>query len=82
MVASKDKWQEEDNVNAAGYTVVDLTTYARPVKDLTVRAGLFNALDKKYWQYQDLEGAKPTTDGLERRTQPGRNFGVNVKYDF
>ncbi|WP_419240018.1 TonB-dependent hemoglobin/transferrin/lactoferrin family receptor [Photobacterium leiognathi] len=82
MVASKDKWQEKDNVNAAGYTVVDLTTYARPAKDLTIRAGLFNALDKKYWQYQDLEGAKPTTDGLDRRTQPGRNFGVNVKYDF
>lgn len=56
MVATKDKWQEEDHFNTPGYTVVDMTTYYRPSKDLTVRAGLFNAFDKKYWQYQNVDG--------------------------
>ncbi|MCD9514475.1 TonB-dependent hemoglobin/transferrin/lactoferrin family receptor [Photobacterium carnosum] len=82
MVAAKDNWQDKSNLNVAGYTVVDLTTYYRPVKDMTVRAGLFNALDKEYWQYQDLAGTNQTTDGIDRRSQPGRNFGVNVNYDF
>ncbi|SMY31654.1 Hemin receptor precursor [Photobacterium malacitanum] len=82
MVAAKDNWQDKNNLNVAGYTVVDLTTYYHPVKDMTVRAGLFNALDKEYWQYQDMAGANKTTNGIERRSQPGRNFGINVNYDF
>ena len=82
MVAAKDNWQDKGNLNVAGYTTVDLTTYYHPVKDMTVRAGLFNALDKEYWQYQDMAGVNKTTDGIDRRSQPGRNFGINVNYDF
>ncbi|NAX20400.1 TonB-dependent hemoglobin/transferrin/lactoferrin family receptor, partial [Vibrio sp. V39_P1S14PM300] len=56
MVASKDDWQSEDNLDVAGYTTVDMTGYYKPMKDLTLRAGLFNALDKKYWLYNDVSG--------------------------
>ncbi|MBA5682229.1 TonB-dependent hemoglobin/transferrin/lactoferrin family receptor [Photobacterium damselae subsp. damselae] len=82
MVATKDKWQEEDHFNTPGYTVVDMTTYYRPSKDLTVRAGLFNAFDKKYWQYQNIDGITVGKENINRKTEPGRNWGVNVKYDF
>jgi hemoglobin/transferrin/lactoferrin receptor protein len=82
MVASKTDWELDDNLDASSYTVVDLTAYYRPMNDLTLRAGLFNALDEKYWQYQDLEGKTASTQGIDRRTQPGRNWGVNLNYDF
>lgn len=81
-VAAKDEWEEADNLEAPSYTVVDLTGYYRPTQDLTLRAGLFNAFDEKYWQYQDLEGTTASTDGIDRRTQPGRNWGVTLDYAF
>ncbi|UXI02540.1 TonB-dependent hemoglobin/transferrin/lactoferrin family receptor [Photobacterium sp. TY1-4] len=81
---SGSDWEaaEKPNVKAPGYAVVDLTAYYRPVNDLTLRAGLFNALDKKYWQYQDLEGVTASEQGIDRRTQPGRNWGVTLDYRF
>ncbi|OZS41445.1 TonB-dependent hemoglobin/transferrin/lactoferrin family receptor [Photobacterium sanguinicancri] len=89
VVASKsgDEWEKpaqgtEANVEAPSYAVVDLTAYYRPTQDLTLRAGLFNAFDEKYWLYQDLNGVTESTKGIDRRTQPGRNWGVNLDYSF
>lgn len=89
MVAAKsaDDWEapeegSDPNVEAPSYTVVDLTAYYRPANDLTLRAGLFNAFDEKYWQYQDLEGVTASTQGVDSRTQPGRNWGITLDYNF
>lgn len=81
MVDAKTEWSSEDNVDANGYTVVDLTGYYRPIKDLTLRAGLFNALDKKYHLYDDLTG-KTSVSNMDYYSQPGRNWGVSVDYQF
>lgn len=85
----KDEWERPDagqkpNVDAPGYAVVDLTTYYRPTNDLTLRAGLFNAFDKKYWQYQNLAGDSTATEQgkLDRQAEAGRNWGVTVDYAF
>ena len=84
MVASKTDWSSEDNVDAPGYALVDLTAYYRPMNDLTLRAGLFNILDKKYWLYDDLSGsdAAGETFSIDSKTQPGRNWGVSLDYQF
>lgn len=81
---SEDDWaaSPEPNVKAPGYAVVDLTAYYRPITDLTLRAGLFNALDKQYWQYQNLEGVAANEQGIDRRAEPGRNWGVTLDYSF
>ncbi|WP_154124807.1 TonB-dependent hemoglobin/transferrin/lactoferrin family receptor [Grimontia hollisae] len=82
---SGDDWSNANNVNnvsAPGYTVTDLTAYYRPMKDLTLRAGLFNVFDKKYWDYADLAGVDKDESGLDRRTQPGRNWGIEAEYVF
>ncbi|SKA60079.1 TonB-dependent hemoglobin/transferrin/lactoferrin family receptor [Enterovibrio nigricans] len=71
-----------DNVKASGYAVTDVTAYYRPMNDFTVRAGLFNAFDKKYWEYSDLSGKEADDQGLDRRTQPGRNWGIEAEYVF
>lgn len=80
MSASKDDWETDDNFVAAGYTIVDLTTYYSPMQDLTLRAGLFNALDKKYWVYSDINGN--VGENQDSQTQPGRNWGVSLDYQF
>ena len=82
MVASKDDWEEEDHAAAAGFGLVDLTTYYKPLDDLTLRAGLFNALDKKYWAYQDVSSSGHGAGGADRNSQPGRNWGLVVDYQF
>ncbi|MEZ8044576.1 TonB-dependent hemoglobin/transferrin/lactoferrin family receptor [Vibrio sp. 10N.222.54.F12] len=83
MVAAKDEWNSDDNVNVAGYTVVDLTAYYRPVTDLTLRAGLFNALDKKYWLYNDMSGrGHDSKFNTDIKSQPGRNWGISANYEF
>ncbi|MEF1292169.1 TonB-dependent receptor domain-containing protein, partial [Vibrio sp. M260118] len=84
MVARKSDWNSDTNVDAAGYALVDLTAYYRPMQDLTLRAGLFNALDKKYWLFDDLSGRDATgeTFSIDSKSQPGRNWGVSLDYQF
>ncbi|WP_055732495.1 TonB-dependent hemoglobin/transferrin/lactoferrin family receptor [Agarivorans gilvus] len=84
MVAAKkaDDWANQDNAPAPGHALLDLTAYYQPLQDLTLRAGLFNALDQKYWSYTELDGHAADDLGLDRYSQPGRNWGVDLAYKF
>ena len=83
MVARKSDWSDEDNIDAPGYGLVDLVGYYSPIRDLTLYAGLFNALNKKYWSYDELDGNKGTSGfNIDGKSQPGRNWGVSVDYQF
>ena len=73
---------------APGYGIVDITAYYKPLNALTLRAGLFNLTDKKYWIWDDIRdletsgrGVTPES-GLDRYSQPGRNFSVSARYEF
>lgn len=68
-----------DQAENPSATVVDLTAYYVPVKDLTLRAGLFNVTDEKYWAWDDVRGR--TELDLDD-TQAGRNWAITAKYDF
>ncbi|AIW16327.1 TonB-dependent hemoglobin/transferrin/lactoferrin family receptor [Vibrio tubiashii] len=61
-------------------TVVDLTAYYSPIKDLTLRAGLFNVTDEEYYNWNDVRGI--TSEEDKSLTQPGRNWAITAKYDF
>lgn len=67
-----------------GFAILDLTGYWNITKKAVVTAGLFNIFDRKYWLWSDLwrTALAPTSPGLERYTQPGRNFSVTFKYTF
>ncbi|USD68221.1 TonB-dependent hemoglobin/transferrin/lactoferrin family receptor [Vibrio sp. SCSIO 43136] len=82
MAAAKTGWETEDNLTVPGYATLDLTAYYQPMYDLTLRAGLFNAFDTKYWLFDDLAGRTSTSTGVDRYTQPGRNWSVSVEYFF
>ena len=59
--------------------MIDLTAYYRPIKDLTLSAGLFNLTDRKYWKWSDVRGE----DALDAdNTQAGRNWAITAKYEF
>ncbi len=68
-------------LDAPGYATLDLTAYYQPLEQLTVRAGVFNLTDKKYWDYMRLSNVTSTL-GLDRITETGRNIGVDVSYRF
>lgn len=80
-----DEWSNANNVNnikAPGYAKADITAYYQPLNNLMIRAGLFNATDVKYWNHMDLAGLAKDYIGLDRRAQPGRNWGIDLSYSF
>ncbi len=64
------------------FTILDLTAYARIVEGLTLRAGLFNLLDRKYAWWSDVRGLASTSTITDAFTQPGRNISVSLSYRF
>ncbi|HBC56318.1 MAG TPA: hypothetical protein DCZ03_04060 [Gammaproteobacteria bacterium] len=92
LVASKD---ESDMPNIAttrnptaepfstpGFGLLDFTLFYKPVPALTVRGGVFNVTDKKYWLYEDVRGRDANETFLDRFTQPGRHYSLSLTYDF
>jgi len=70
---------ENDMFLTDSSTVVDLTAYYVPIKDLTLRAGLFNLTDEKYYNWSDVNSLEEEDDYY---SQAGRNFSVTAKYRF
>ncbi|CAM3795182.1 TonB-dependent hemoglobin/transferrin/lactoferrin family receptor [Vibrio aquimaris] len=78
-LSSDIQTQTPDQVGTPSATVIDLTAYYRPIKDLTLSAGLFNLTDRKYWKWSDVRGE----DALDAdNTQAGRNWAITAKYEF
>ncbi|MDE1145463.1 MAG: TonB-dependent hemoglobin/transferrin/lactoferrin family receptor [Azospirillaceae bacterium] len=60
------------------FTIVDATAYWNVTENATVRAGVFNLFDEKYWWWSDVRGVAATSTVLDGYTQPGRNFGASI----
>lgn len=69
----------QNQIENPSSTVVDLTAYYKPLPDLTLRAGVYNLTDTKYWAWNDVRGLTAQDDDL---SQPERNYSVTVKYEF
>ncbi|KAF1054245.1 MAG: putative hemoglobin and hemoglobin-haptoglobin-binding protein 2 [Stenotrophomonas maltophilia] len=72
-----------------GFGMLDLTGYYKLTKDLTLNAGIYNLTDKKYWLWDDVRGYDGVGEAgvlspanIDRLTQPGRNFSVNLVWDI
>ncbi len=77
-------------------TVVDVFGYYKPVKRMTLRAGVYNLFNRKYHTWDSLRGinprstinslsvsdAKSAAQGLERYYAPGRNYAVSLEWKF
>ncbi|MEO5691749.1 MAG: TonB-dependent hemoglobin/transferrin/lactoferrin family receptor [Usitatibacter sp.] len=64
------------------YTIADITAFAKLGRNVTLRAGIFNLFDRKYWLWSDVRGVTNPGASAERYTQPGRSAGVQVKVEF
>jgi hemoglobin/transferrin/lactoferrin receptor protein len=74
-----DNGGTSDQVELPSATVVDLTAYYKPMKDLTVRAGVMNLTNEEYHLWNDVRGA---TELSPDNTQAERNYNISVKYEF
>ncbi|MGV3729733.1 MAG: TonB-dependent hemoglobin/transferrin/lactoferrin family receptor [Sphingopyxis sp.] len=64
------------------FTILDATTFVRIVRGLSLRAGVFNILDRKYSWWSDVRGVASTSTITDAYTQPGRNASVSLSYRF
>ena len=97
-VYERDRWSDplEKRVrdypwlNKSAY-VFDMYGFYKPVKNLTLRAGVYNLFNRKYTTWDSLRGlySYSTTNavdrdgkGLERYRAPGRNYAVSLEWKF
>ncbi|WP_373099755.1 MULTISPECIES: TonB-dependent hemoglobin/transferrin/lactoferrin family receptor [Pasteurellaceae] len=86
---SKDsymKWRSD------AYTMIDLIGYYKPIKNLTLQAGIYNLTDRKYITWESARSIKPfgtsnlidqaTGRGINRFYSPGRNFRLSAEIIF
>lgn len=65
-----------------GYVLLDLLAHWRPFDAITINAGIFNLLDKTYWNWSDVRGRSATDATIDRYSSPGRNVGLNLIFEF
>ena len=72
-----------------GFGILDLAGYYKVTDDVTVSGGIYNLTDKKYWLWDDVRGYDSVGEAsvtqpanLDRLTQPGRNFAINLVWDI
>lgn len=80
------KWRSDD------YSVLDLTAYVKPIKNLTLQAGIYNLTNRKYLTWESARSIrsfgtsnminKETGLGLNRFYAPERNFKVSAEFTF
>ena len=84
------KVQDYPWLNKSAY-VFDMYGFYKPVKNLTLRAGVYNLFNRKYTTWDSLRGlySYSTTNavdrygkGLERYRAPGRNYAVSLEWKF
>ena len=66
----------------SAFTILDATAYWKVTSAVTLRGGVFNITDKKYWWWSDVRGLSQTSNVLDAYTQPGRNVAVSLTATF
>lgn len=64
------------------FTVGDLTAWWAATDTVTLRAGVFNLTDEKYWWWSDARGLADNSTVKDGYSQPGRNYSVSLALKF
>ena len=80
------KWRSKS------YTTIDLLGYIKPIKNLTLRAGVYNLTNRKYITWDSARSIRPfgtsnminqdTGLGINRFYAPERNYRMSVQFEF
>lgn len=65
-----------------GFWVFDATASLRIGDAATIRAGIFNITDKRYFWWSDVRGLTSTSSVRDAYSQPGRNAGASLSLAF
>lgn len=94
MYWEQDKNEETKEIKyrSAQYSLLDLITFAKPIKNLTLTLGIYNIADKKYLSWSSARSIRrfgtsnlidqKTGAGIERFYEPGRNAKFTFEYMF
>jgi hemoglobin/transferrin/lactoferrin receptor protein len=84
--AVQRKTRIDDSAGSAfrpdGHVLLDLLAQWRPTTAISVHAGVFNLLDKTYWEWNTVRGRSAVDAAIDRYSAPGRNVGVNLILEF
>ena len=70
-------WFEPD-----GYVVVDLVGFLSLAESLTLRFGLLNLTDAKYFEWWNVRGRQANDPVIDRYSSPGLSFIGSLGYDW
>ncbi|HHF3917408.1 TPA: TonB-dependent hemoglobin/transferrin/lactoferrin family receptor, partial [Haemophilus influenzae] len=93
-IYAKDKQQTNTSIKwrSKSYTILDLIGYVQPIKNLTIRAGVYNLTNRKYITWDSARSIRSfgtsnvidqsTGQGINRFYAPGRNYKMSVQFEF
>lgn len=81
-VEGRDDIDDPDAFLAPGYLTLDLLAGWQINESLSLRAGLFNLTDRKYWAWSNVRGRTINDQAIDRFTQPGFNGGVSLTWQL
>lgn len=64
------------------FTIANATAWLAVTDAVTVRAGVFNLTDEKYWWWSDARGLADSSTVKDGYSQPGRNYSVSLALKF
>ena len=69
-----------DVFRTPGYATLDAYWRIQVADRLQVDIGAFNLTDRRYWLWSGVRGLPADAREIDLYTQPGRQFGANVRY--
>jgi hemoglobin/transferrin/lactoferrin receptor protein len=77
--SASDLTDPENQVEASGYATLDLLGKIKLSENISLRAGIFNLLDREYSSWNALDGVGPDeTDDLQRARAHGISWRIGV----
>ncbi|HHF3519747.1 TPA: TonB-dependent hemoglobin/transferrin/lactoferrin family receptor, partial [Haemophilus influenzae] len=93
-IYAKERGERDTTIKwrSKSYTILDLIGYVQPIKNLTIRAGVYNLTNRKYITWDSARSIRSfgtsnvidqkTGQGINRFYAPGRNYKMSVQFEF
>ena len=93
-IYAKERGESDTTVKwrSKSYTILDFIGYVQPIKNLTIRAGVYNLTNRKYITWESARSIRSfgtsnvieqsTGLGINRFYAPGRNYRMSVQFEF
>ena len=82
LVESAAGRHDEDWFEPDGYAVVDLVGFLSLAESFTLRFGLLNLTDAKYFEWWNVRGRNANDPAIDRYSSPGTSVVGSVGYDW